>query len=346
MHIRNFLLFFLLIPLLTVSAQYTEELNSNRPGASQGAFSVGKKVLQFETGLSFGKEKHSLLDTETSAFAWDYSARYGFWREELEVSIIGEFQSNNYSYLQFDPVEERRVSTFRSNTIGAKYLIYDPYRKMELEGPNLYSWKANFKMQWRDLIPAISVYAGANIDFTENAIDKLTNPYSASVDGTSISPKFVLATQNNWVGGFVFVTNIIVDRITTDEPMYSYVLTLTHTPTDWFSVFVENQGIKSDFYADQLLRGGAAVLVTEDFQVDASLMVNFKDTPSRFYVRVGASYRFDMHDTDEYIEEKGKAGRKNKKEKKGKKKREKKRKDGVEGDDGGDGNGDGGLYSN
>ena len=343
MHIRNILLFFLLFSILSVSAQYTEELNSNRPGASQGAFSVGKKVLQFETGLSFGKDKHSLFNTETSAIVWDYSARYGFWKEELEVSIIGEYQSNNYSYLQFSPVEKRRVSTFRNNTIGAKYLIYDPYRKMELEGPNLYSWKANHKMQWKDLIPAVSIYAGANIEFTENAIDKLTNPYSTSVDGTSISPKFVLATQNNWVGGFVFVTNIIVDRITTDEPLYSYVLTLTHTPTDWFSIFVENQGIKSDFYADQLFRGGAAVLVNENFQVDGSLMINFKDTPSRFYLRVGASYRFDMHDTDEYIEEKGKEGRKNKKEKKGKRKkdREKKRKDGVEGDDGGDG--DGGL---
>jgi len=219
---------------------------------------------------------------------------------------------------------------------------------MVLEGPNLYSWKANNKIQWKDLIPAISIYAGANFDFADN-------PYTPEPE-SSISPKFVLATQNNFVGGFVFVTNIIVDRITTETPTYGYILTLTHTITDWFSVFVENQGMKSDFYSDQLFRGGAAALVNENFHVDASVLLNFKDTPSRLYARVGIAYRFDMHEDDEFVEEKGKEGRKLKKEresgkkesddddkdkKKKKKKNKKKRKDGFEDD--GDGGDDSGL---
>ena len=33
-----------------LNSQYTETINSNRPGLSQGAFSVGKDVLQFELG--------------------------------------------------------------------------------------------------------------------------------------------------------------------------------------------------------------------------------------------------------------------------------------------------------
>ena len=92
----------------------------------------------------------------------------------------------------------------------------------------------------------------------------------------------------------------------------------------------ENQGIKSDFYADQLFRGGAAYLVTEDFQIDAAVLLNVKDTPSRLYGRLGVSYRFDMHKNDEYIEDKGKSGREKKKKertntkkKKGKKSKEK-----------------------
>jgi hypothetical protein len=73
--------------------------------------------------------------------------------------------------------------------------------------------------------------------------------------------------------------------------------------------------------------------------VDASIVVNFKDTPSLLYGRIGMAYRFDMHNDDEYIEEKGKSGRKLKKEKKGrdkKKKKKNKRKDGFEDNDGGD----------
>ncbi len=310
-----------------VSAQYTETINNNRPGVSQGAFSVGTNVLQLEGGFALGKEKHRLKETETGAFGFDYSVRYGFWKEELEVSIIGEFQSNSITDNRGANPFKYQESNFVSNTIGAKYLFYDPYRKMELEGPNLYSWKANYKMHWRDLIPAISFYAGANFDFADN-------PFTPEPE-SSISPKFVLSTQNNFVGGFVFVTNIIVDRVTTETPTYGYILTLTHTITDWFSVFVENQGFKSDFYADQLFRGGVAALVNENFHVDASVLLNFKDTPSRLFGRIGMAYRFDMHEKDEFIEEKGKEGRQLKKEQtkdngKKKKKKKKKRKDGLE----------------
>jgi len=315
---HSYLLFFLLFSFTYVSAQYTETLNSNRPGNSQGAFSVGRNVLQFETGLGIGKEEHSLLNTETNVFTFDYSVRYGFFKEELEISLIGIYQSNTITSTVGNVSNEIKQSNFKSNTIGAKYLFYDPYRKRELEGPNLYSWKANNRFQWEDLIPAISIYGGANIDFADN-------PFTPETE-SSISPKLVLATQNNWLGGWVFVTNIIADRITTDYPSYGYILTLTHTPTDWFSVFIENQGIKSDFYADQLLSAGTAILLSKDLHVDASVLINFKDTPSRLFGRIGIAYRFDMHDKDEYIEEKGKAGKANRDEKKGKKKKKNKRK--------------------
>ncbi len=330
-------------------AQYTETINNNRPGGSQGAFAVGTKVLQLEGGFGLGKEEHRLLQTETSAFAIDYAVRYGLFKEELEVIFNGEFQSNNITDTRTSTAGDVVYSNFRSNTLGAKYLVYDPYRKRDLEGPNLYSWKANNKFQWRDLVPAISGYVGANFDFIDNPEGKFTNNYTVVQEGLSISPKVAVITQNNFKSGFVLVTNIIANRVTTENPEYGYIVTLTNTITDWFSIFVENQGFKSDAYADQLLRGGAAALITKDWQVDASLLYSLKDTPTRLYGRIGVSYRFDMHDEDEFIEEKGKAGRekrraeknKNKKEKdeKKEKNKSKNRKDGFEEEDG---DGDGG----
>lgn len=296
---RHLLYLFLCIPF-TVFSQYTEMINTNQPGGSQGAFAVGTNVLQFETGFTFGKEEHRLLNTETNIFNWDYSVRYGVWKEELEISLMGSFQRNTVNFTQ-GTLEEAAFSNFRSNTLGAKYLIYDPYKKRDLAGPNLYSWKKNNRMQWSDLIPAVSIYAGANFDFADNPL----LPFQES----SISPKLLLSTQNNFVGGFVLVTNLIADRVTTDFPTYGYIVTLTHATNRYFSVFVENQGFSSDFYADQLFRGGAAVLINEDLHVDASLTINFKDTPSLFYGRVGVAYRFDMHEEDEFLEKKGKAGR-------------------------------------
>jgi len=313
-------LFLLLFSFFNASAQYTETINSNRPGFSQGAFSVGKNVIQFEGGFGLGKEEHELNNTKTDAFIIDYNIRYGVWKEELEISFIGAYQSNSNTYLNNASTD--KISNFTSNTIGAKYLFYDPYRKKELEKPNLYSWKANNSFRWKDLIPAISIYAGANFDTSDNTLTPGTE--------SSISPTVAIATQNNW-GSWVFVTNFIGERITEDIPSYSYILTLTHTFTPNWSAFLENQGIKSDFYADQLIRGGAAYLINKDFQIDGSILVNFKDTPSRLYGRIGISYRLDLHKQDEFIEDKGKAGRDKKKEEKGtKKEKKKKRKDGVD----------------
>lgn len=302
---------FLIFSFITANAQYTELINSNRPGTSQGAFAVGNQVLQLETGASLGWEEHRLLQTETDAFSVDYSVRYGLLWEQLEISFMGSYLSENVTDLRNpNNIQEYKVSNFRSNTLGAKYLVYDPYKKRSIEKPNLYSWDANNKFQWRELIPAVAVYVGANIDTKDNPFLPLNDP--------QISPKFLLSTQNNFQGGWVFVSNIIVDRITSDFPTYSYIITLTHAFNQKVSAFIETQGIKSDFYADQLLRFGGAYLFGNDLQVDALATINFKDTPSKFFVGAGISYRLDMHSKDEFIEDEsdGKRDDEEKKERK------------------------------
>jgi len=306
----------LFISSTCVFSQYTDMINTNRPGVSQGAFSVGTNVLQLETGVSIGKEEHEGLQTETDAFNWDYAIRYGVWKEELEVSLIGSWQANKVLDSRTTNIIESKRRNFRSNTLGAKYLVYDPYINKEKQGPNLYSWKANNRFQWSDLIPAIAVYAGANFDF-EN------NPFTPEPEAT-ISPKVVLSTQNNFVGSFVLVTNIIADRIGTEFPTYGYIVTLTHATNDYFSIFVENQGFKSDFYADQIVRAGAAALINKDLHVDLSLSVNFKDSPSILYGRAGIAYRLDLHKEDQFLEQKGKEGREVKRAEKSKRKANKK----------------------
>ena len=51
-----------------ISAQYTEIINSNRPGDSQSAFSVGSNVIQIETGAYLLNEKHEILDNKVIVF--------------------------------------------------------------------------------------------------------------------------------------------------------------------------------------------------------------------------------------------------------------------------------------
>jgi hypothetical protein len=132
------------------------------------------------------------------------------------------------------------------------------------------------------------VAGGVNFD-SEN------NPYTAAtVDG--LSYRGSLITQNNFAGGWVFITNLILDRIGSDQTDFNYVLTLTHSFNPKWVMFAETQGIKSDFYADNLFRFGGGYLLSKNLQLDTALTLNTKDTPSVLNISFGASYRIDRHD--------------------------------------------------
>lgn len=282
------LVLLILISFNFASAQYTEVINSNRPGVSKSAFSVGTGVVQFEAGAFSVKEEHALANYDVSGFGLDFGLRYGLFFEQLELSLDGIYQNDTQTLNTNGAIpDDIKRSNFKNFTLGAKYLIYDPYKNAGDEKPNLYSYHANNKFSWKSLIPAVSLYAGANLDTDDN-------PYTASgIEG--FSPKVMVATQNNFNGGWVFVMNLIMDRIGTDQTDFQYVLTLTHSFTPQWVIFGETQGIKSDFYADNIFRFGGAYLWTKDFQLDANIAFNTKDTPSIFNIAFGASYRLDFH---------------------------------------------------
>ena len=274
------ILAFLMIPFLHYG-QHTDEINSNRPGETMSAFAVGKSVIQVESGVYGIKENHSILNYDANGFGIDMTLRWGLFMEKLE--LIADLQ---YQYEVFNPaIKYPDKSAFKQTVLGAKYLVYDPFKNRE-KNVNVYSWKANHSFNWGQLIPAVSVFAGANVTLADN-------PYYFSPDA-AISPKVVLIAQNHLGDGtWVFVTNIIADYIGTDFPSYGYGLTLTKGFNEKWSGFIENQGYMSDFYSDAIVRGGAAYLIHDDLQIDASISTSLKDTPSILYGGIGFSWRYD-----------------------------------------------------
>jgi len=271
---------FLMIPLLH-NAQHTDQINSNRPGETMSAYAVGKSVIQVESGVFGITENHSIQNYDANGFGIDLTLRYGSFLERLE--LIADFQ---YLYEQVtSPLSVVDKSAFKQSILGAKYLIYDPFKNYE-KNINVYSWKANHSFNWHQFIPAVSIFAGANFTLADN-------PYYFSPDA-AISPKVALITQNHFGDGtWVFITNIIADYITTDYPSYGYGITLTKGFSRKWSGFIENQGYMSDFYSDTIFRGGAAFLIHDDMQIDASISTSIKDTPSILYGGVGFSWRYD-----------------------------------------------------
>jgi hypothetical protein len=286
-------------------SQYTETINSNRPGISFGSFSVGKKVLQIEAGFGFNQWEHKKFNNATiSGQEYEIALRYGFWKEELEVIWEASYQTDELTNTAFLSAVKTNRKGFRRHSLGFKYLVYDPFRNVERYKPNLYSWKANQGIRWIDFIPAVAVYAGANIvldqtyPFDDVYNELFYNPFDPLVEPT-ISPKVAVSTQNHFKETWVFVTNVSYDRIGTDYPSLGYILTLTHNLSNpQWSVYLEHQGIKSDIYSDALVRGGIAYLVSTDLQLETSIGSSLKTTPSMLTANIGVSYRLDWHNSD------------------------------------------------
>ena len=272
------------IPLLAIS-QYTDIINSNRPGQSVSAYAIGKNVLQTEFGLSFDRQKHFLLSTESTFIGADVSLRYGLLLETLEINWEAIFLNENRDFITLGTDE--KFSDLSRNRIGLKYLVYDPFKDPEKNKPNLYSWKANHGFKLKNLIPAVSVYAGANLVLGNN-------PFY--IGEPTISSRVMVVTQSRIIASAVLITNIAYDRIGTDFTEMSYVISLSYgLKNPKWSIFIENQGIESDRYSDLIVRSGSAYLCNKNFQINAHFGVNFKNTPSRIFGMIGASYRIDMH---------------------------------------------------
>jgi Putative MetA-pathway of phenol degradation len=312
--------FIILIYLISFPAfsQFTDEVNSNRPGKSMMAFSVGKTVFQAETGTNYIQENHKKLKYDAKGINFDVMLRWGIFREELE--FVADFQYQADKYEQFGLQTNRNA--LRQTIIGAKYLLLDPFKNYE-EKPNLYSWKANKKFKWRQFIPAVAVFGGVNFNFSDSNIflnTELIEP--------TFSPKFTAIAQNHFGSKTVLVTNLSYNKIGTDFSSIDYILTLTRGINQNWSVFIENQGYFGKIYSDGILRGGVAYLPKKDMQFDASLGTNIKNTPSIFYGGVGFTWRFIKNYKEIKLDKPGKKSKMDKKMDKATKKN--KRKDQVE----------------
>ena len=83
---NRLLVFFLLSFLFKVNlgySQFTEIINSNRPGNSSGAFAVGKNILQFENGFYVKQNNWINRMYDDPSFVEKVKSRYSFYFDKL-----------------------------------------------------------------------------------------------------------------------------------------------------------------------------------------------------------------------------------------------------------------------
>ena len=277
-----------------VFAQYTEVINSNKPGFSESPYSVGKGVYQFESNIFLRNTSISTTFSKPQSLGIDMLFRTSFFLDKLELNAQLTYQKDKIAFKNIF-TSHYFTSGLSRMTIGAKYLVYQQTYKDKSK--EIRSWKRKNAFDITRLIPSVAVYLGMNTDFV-NDIHKTG----------SITPKVGVLLQQNLTQDFNVITNFYYDNIGTDFAQYSYIITLTQSFSNRWSAFFENQMVFQKYQDNINLGAGLAYLYSRNLQFNTSVRFLFEGETQGYYAGLGVSYRIDKHQ-DPFIEldNKGKA---------------------------------------
>ncbi|MDP3314221.1 transporter [Lutibacter sp.] len=270
----------IILNLQIVHAQYTEIINSKRPGFSESPYGVGTDVMQFESGLFYQSNASNNILVSPSSMGGELFFRYGKFKEKLEFNASVAYQSNEINNPFGDPIYHYGVSQL---TIGAKYLFYQ--KEYTDKTKEVRSWKKRMAFDKNRLIPSVGAYVGVHTNFLGKDFKE---------DG--ISYKGAVLLQNDFSDRLVVLTNLYADKITSLQEHYSYIVTMTYAVTQDWSFFLENQGKFYDEFSPNYQFGtGVAYLVSPNLQLDASVRSNLLEDYGNMYLSTGFSWRLDRH---------------------------------------------------
>lgn len=286
--IKKFFLLLLICFSVFLQAQYTEIINSNRPGFSESPFSVGTGVYQFESSLFYRNADATPTFSNPQAFGLDLHFRTSFFLEKLELNLSTSLQQDK---IAFKNVFESSRNKFGLGqfTLGAKYLVYEP--KYTEKGKVIRSWNKRHSFDMKRWIPYASAYVGINFG------SFLNDPHERG----GITPKVGVLLQNEFSHQFNFITNVYYNYIGSDYTEWSYILTATYNFNKRWSGFIEHQALFNKQEKQSNLGGGLAYLFNKDLQINASLRGVFQQESLGVYSSLGVSYRLDNH-VDDFIE--------------------------------------------
>ncbi|RXP63531.1 transporter [Lutibacter sp. HS1-25] len=280
---RVLLAIIVLVGFQELTAQYTDIINSKRPGFSESPYSVGRGVYQFETGLFYKNTKSELLSAYPNSFGGELFFRISPLLENLEINLNAVYQADEVQ----NPFGDNYFNSGFSNLrLGAKYLIFQ--QEFTDKSKEIRSWKKRTSYDLKRLIPSVGVYAGVS-----------TNLLTKDITEDGIRFKGAVLLQNDFTDRLVVLTNLVVSDIASESMQYAYIVTMTYALSYKWSFFVENTGkFETGYSPEYQLGAGFAYLISPDLQIDASYRTNIFDNYSYNYFSAGASFRIDRHQDD------------------------------------------------
>jgi hypothetical protein len=272
---------FFLLSFSSIYSQYTDVINSNKPGFSESPYSVGTGVYQFESNIFLRNASIKPTFSVPKSFGFDMLFRTSFFSEKLELSVQASYQKDKI-VPKNSAIPNYFSSGFSNFNIGAKYLVFQ--QEFEDKSKEVRSWKRRRAFDKKRLIPSIAIYAGLNTDLI-NDIYKTGN----------MSPKVGVLLQNDLSTDFNIITNFYYDKIGTAFSEFSYIITGTFSFNGRWSTFIENQTVFQKHQNSTNLGTGLAYLASRDLQINTSARFLLEGQSHGLYAGLGISYRINRH---------------------------------------------------
>ena len=292
--IKYYWFVFLVFTYFTTHAQYTNVINTNRPGFTESPYSVGSGIIQLESGLTYQYSKNNHLKNEFDNVLALENLRFSLFSERLEFIISG---AQNYYQVknEFDNTIDENVGGFSLGG-GAKFLIHQPtYKDKKKE---IRSWNKRYAFDWSRLVPAIGISVAGNYQFNSD-VKKFDTKYTPNTRYETIF-RGALLLQNNLSDYWVVTNNIAFETALDKTNNVSLTTTSSYTASDNWVIFLEGKTYFSPInYAEG--RFGLGYMINPNLQLDSSMNLGFLPNTTFMGFTMGVSYRIDRHE-DSYFE--------------------------------------------
>lgn len=233
-------------------AQYNETIVSDRPGQSNSPYTVGKMVLQFQTGPQF--DGANADNYKSSIFSWPAFIRFGI-SDKIELQTLWSYKSDKEEYYNFD----FRFSGLNSADFGLRFNIFEETDKAPALG---FEVLYKTKIRSSDFKPD---HPSARLNLmaskTINDLFSITANLGTDFDGND--------------GG----------------PEAFYTLNLVFVVNEELSVFFENYGNFTSDNFDTYFDFGGAYILNPNLQLDLYGGFGYNDDTFSYLVSGGVSYR-------------------------------------------------------
>ena len=253
-------LFFAIFVYSSSFAQFNETIVSDRPGQSNSPNTVGKMVLQFQTGPQFDGGRRD--NYKSNVFSWPAVVRFGIAEKIDVISILG-CQSGKQEIFDFE-LNDNGINTA---DLGLRFNIFEESERAPSVG-----FEAYYK----------------------------TKLISEDYRPDHTSARFNVMASKTLTDMLSITSNLGVDFDGDGGPSEGfYTINLVLGVTDELGVFFENYGYFTGDYFDSFFDFGAGYLLNPDLQLDLLGGFGYNEDTFSFLISGGVSYRITKWRKDE-----------------------------------------------